>query len=83
MLCLQATESSENNYNEGTRFFESTYRMIVDDLIDEAILEVCFEVHHAAKWGYLDLEYPKLYVYLRLFAEYFRIYICISEILIS
>lgn len=50
--------SKDNN----CKIVESVHRSILDELIDDAILDVCFEVHRNAKLSHLLVENPEKYV---------------------
>ena len=52
--------SKDNN----CKIVESVHRSILDELIDDAILDVCFEVHRSAKLSHLLIENPEKYVSL-------------------
>lgn len=52
---------NETEKIEGNNFelFEAAYESILDELVDDAMWELCFEVHRAAKLGYFFLEDPE------------------------
>lgn len=57
--------------------YDDVYKAILDELVDDAMWELCFEVHKAVKLGYFFLDPdPEKY-------EFYFIFITVQDILKS
>lgn len=76
IACFQVTDSEIDNVDK-ERVYDEVYKSILDELVDDAMWELCFEVHKAVKLGYFFLDPdPEKY-------EFYVIVITIQDILKS
>lgn len=55
IVCFQVTDYETDNADK-ERVYDEVYKAILDELVDDAMWELCFEVHKAVKLGYFFLD---------------------------